>query len=96
VQVQLAQTDFRRGSGNNSSELRGERTNARGPRFAARRSTLHAHAELVAVALWYVLPRSMCPAGIYWNGPQVAEIYSGMVYGWLRLSVPVRRHAEGI
>jgi hypothetical protein len=34
--------------------------------------------------------------GIYWSGPHVAEIYSiGMVYGGLRLSVAVRRHAEG-
>lgn len=33
------------------------------------------------------------PGGrIYWNDPHVAEIYSGIVYGGLRLSVAVRRH----
>lgn len=98
LRVQLAQTDFRRRSGNNSSELRGERTNARGPRFAARRSTLHAHRGIGCGGTVVRLAEKHVPGGgIYWNGPRVAEIYSGLVYGGLRLSVPVRRrHAEGI
>jgi hypothetical protein len=101
LRVQLTQADFRRGLGNHSGELRGERTNARGPRVrrvSPSAAHLHRGISCGVDTPWCIFETKHVPgAGKYWIGPHVAEIEPiGMVYDGPRLSVAVCWHAEGI